>query len=227
MSDEQQAIQADKTEVEIIDENVSLLQQMTDETREQRRTKVERSPKYSDILRGYIRLRNEPTFTIKGFHTIVKKLDPEISIDHLRRWEEKMQKVKEIERKNKIRIMAEGALNSETTIEGIRDAGIQIFYLKVTEFLRNPDMLDAMSFAEALKLYTAIEKLALSTKELDLKRRDTNRKDALTLFSMQLLSGKAGLKELDELKSSTEELPDGQNSQGAIPPTTGTPPSGA
>ena len=209
----------EKTEAEVIDENASLLQQMTDDTREQRRTKVERSPKYPEILRGYVRLRNEPTFTIKGFYTIVKRLDPEISVEHLKRWEEKMQKAREVERKNKIRIMAEGALNSETSIEGIRDAGIQIFYLKVTEFLRNPDMLDAMSFAEALKLYTAIEKLAISTKELEMKQRDVNRKDAFTLFSMQLLAGRAGLKDLDELRASTQN---GQDSQGALPPASGT-----
>ena len=198
---------------EILEKQEKAYMDLAEETKQ--KTKVELSPQYDQILRGFLRLRDDPRFRLAAFHRIVQKIDPEINFQNLQRWVEKMKRLRDKERSSRIKMLADDAMSQDASIKGIRDSAIKIFYLKVTEFLRNPDMLDKMSFRDAVQLYEKIEKLALATKDMELKERGEQRKDVFTVFSMALMAGNANLKDVEDLQT----LTDGQEPTRTFPTT--------
>lgn len=170
-----------------------------------KKTKVELSPKYQEILSGYLRLRDDPKFKPRQYYRFVAKLDSEITLRNFETWVAKVKRNEERERQIRIKNFAETTLNNATTIEAIRDGAIKVFYLKVTEFLKNPDMLERMTMKQALELYTSIEKLHLATKQVNLKERDQNRKDVFTLFSIAALSGSVDEEAIQKIQQGAYE----------------------
>jgi len=176
-------------------------------------TKVEKSPLYDDILRAYIRMRHEPNFNLAKFHrNIVEKFDSEINISNLRSWTDKLKRNEKQAWDMKVRLLAEDALDTDATVETIRKTSIKVFYLKIQEFLQNPDILDKMTFNQALQLYDKIEKLNLATEKLRLDKHDQGRKDAFTVFSMGILSGKVKEGDINNIFDG-EKVDEGQPNQ--------------
>jgi len=172
-------------------------------------TKVEKSPYYQDILRAYLRMRFETTFNVTKFHRhIVGKLDPEINLSNIRSWIDKLKKNEKKAWDLKVQMTAAAATDADATIETIRDTSIKVFYLKIQEFLQHPEMLDKMSFSQALQLYDKIERLHVATERLKIDKHDQGRKDAFTVFSMGLMAGKMKDEDVKNL------LGDNENNEG-------------
>lgn len=184
------------------DKDIALLKSMMDGTGD---TKVEKSPRFEDIMRAYLRVRFTGSFSPTKFHRhIVAKLDKEISIENLTSWITKLKRNEKREWEARVKMVAAESINASATIESIRDTAIKVFFLKVQEFLRNPEVLDKMSFSQALQLYDKIEKLHLSTEKLNLEKHDQGRKDVFTIFSMGLMSGKYKEDDINNLLGADE-----------------------
>ena len=151
-------------------------------------TKVESSPKYNEILSGYLRLRDDPKFKPGQYYRFVYKLDPEITRRNFDAWIKKTKRNEERERQIRIKNFANSELSKDASVEAIADAAVKVFYLKVTEFMKDPDMLDKMTFKEAMELYTKIEKLTLARRKMALEEHDQTRKDVFTLFSIKAMA---------------------------------------
>lgn len=200
MQDTEQSFAPDAP-ARLIEEDIDVVREAS--TSDFKQTKVELSPKYNDILAGYLRLRDDPKFKARQYYRFVARLDPEISLRNFETWVQKLKRNEERERQVRIKNFATTTLTNATTIEAIRDGAIKVFYLKVTEFLKNPDMLDKMTFRDALNLYEKIERLHIATKELNLKERDQTRKDVFTLFSIKAMAGDVDTEQIDAIQSAT------------------------
>ena len=197
---------------QVLEENMAIAHEAA--TTSFKMTKVELSPKYQEILSGYLRLRNEPNFKVRQYYRFVAKLDPEISLRNFEGWVAKLKKSEVRERQIRIKNFAETALSRDASVEAIADAAVKVFYLKITEFLKDPDMLDHMTFRDALMLYEKIERLTIAKREMKLKEHDQTRKDVFTLFSIKALSGEANLTDIDKLQSQTYATQPGQPALG-------------
>lgn len=169
---------------------------------------VEASTAYEHILREYLIQRHDPDFNTRGFHRdVVVALDKKISAQVVEKWKRKFEARMEAYKKANLKRLTDPAFYGQVTPGRIRDATLQVFMLKVIDFLENPDQLATMKANDAINLYKAIEGLALKTRELDLKEASNKREGVMTVLSLLqsgMLSGEIGI---DAFRSLLPGLP--------------------